>query len=327
VATKNESVSSQSIDLWGTKLHNNLKTHLLPLKNDLFFYETLEYSVLPAGKLFRPKLATAIFADESKINDQEQILKILDDSRHPLSLINSALEIHHTYSLVHDDLPCMDDDDYRRGKLSTHKKFGQWQAVLAGDALLHHSHTLIGKINHPNHYQLRQFFNWTLGAKGLILGQVFDLGDIIKQDFPSLLRTHELKTGRLIQLSVLAGAWCALGTLSLKKIKSYMRFGSGLGICFQLLDDLSEMTENLSEHEREVNPFLRFPQESLRTLDKEISLIKNEMKNHHPHLQGVVQVYFDKMRNIIEKDLSSADGLILKQLPKDLDCSLLMANL
>lgn len=318
---------NQHIEAWHQQLCQNLEHHLLPLKNDLFFYEALGYSVLPPGKLFRPKLAAAIFTDEMGFSTPKQALEYLRDPKHPLSLLCSSLEIHHSYSLVHDDLPCMDDDDYRRGRQSTHKKFGQWQAVLAGDALLHHSHYLMGRINHPDHYQLRQFFNWALGAKGLILGQVFDLGEIIKEDFPSLVRTHELKTGRLIQLSVLAGAWAAKGNLSFNQIKSYMRFGAGLGICFQLLDDLSEATEELSEHEKQVNPFLRFPKESMQTLERELGKIQTELNKEHPLLNQVIKSYFDKMRAIIEKDIRSENSFILKNLANDLDYTGLIAQL
>ena len=322
-----ETIDSKTIERWHEKLCENLATHLIPLKNDLFFYEALEYSVLPPGKLFRPKLAAAVYADAA---NKDSALE-LKDSKSALSLICSSLEIHHSYSLVHDDLPCMDDDDYRRGRLSTHKKFGQWQAVLAGDALLHHSHDLVGRIDHPNHFQLRQFFNWALGAKGLILGQVFDLGEIIKKDFPSLIRTHELKTGRLIQLSVLAGAWAAKNKdkdkLSYKQIKSYMRFGSSLGVLFQLLDDLSEATEELSSHELEVNPFLRFPKESMAKLGIELTKIKSELGSNHPHLSAVVGVYFDKMKGIIERDIKSDNSLILKNLGDELDYSQLIAQL
>ncbi len=315
------------IEAWHQQLLENLETHLKPLKNDLFFYETLEYSVLPPGKLFRPKLAAAVFSDEMGHSNESETLNCLSRPSHPLSLLCSSLEIHHSYSLVHDDLPCMDDDDYRRGRLSTHKKFGQWQAVLAGDALLHHSHDLMGRIDHKDHFQLRQFFNWALGAKGLILGQVFDLGNIIKKDFTSLLRTHELKTGRLIQLSVLSGAWSAHGKLSFDQIKAYMRFGSSLGICFQLLDDLSEATEELSEHEKEVNPFLRFPKEAMETLDCELQKIRKELNNGHPFLNQVVKTYFDKMSSIIEKDIQSDNSFILKNLSHSLDYSGLLAQL
>ena len=313
---------------WHEQLCINLKIHLSHLKNDLFFYDILEYSVLPPGKLFRPKLAAAVYADELKHTQASQALESLKERNHTLSLICSSLEIHHSYSLVHDDLPCMDDDDYRRGRLSTHKKYGQWQAVLAGDALLHHSHSLIGRISHPDHYQLRQFFNWALGAKGLILGQVFDLGGLIGRDFPSLLRTHELKTGRLIQVSLLAGAWCAHGNLSFKSIKKYLRIGSQLGICFQLLDDLSEATEELSEHEKEVNPFLRFPTESFNAMEHALSVLTDKKDMGDQFLNSILETYFNKMKNIIQKDLEKGqDGLILKQITTDIDLSQLMTHL
>lgn len=308
---------------WHNSLCQNLETHLLPLSNDLSFYEALTYSVLPPGKLFRPKLACALYADLSANAD---VAGELENNKSALSLLCSALEIHHSYSLVHDDLPCMDDDDYRRGKLSTHKKYGQWQAVLAGDALLHHSHYLMGKVNKGNHYQLRQFFNWALGGKGLILGQVFDLGGIINESFPSLLRTHELKTGRLIQLSILCGAWCAKEELSYHEIKKYMRIGSSLGICFQLLDDLSEATEALSEHEKDVNPFLEFPKESFLALDKAVTNILDNVQDSK-ELNELIESYFAKMGSIVEKDINSENSLILKQLDSDTSFDLIAAKL
>lgn len=292
-------------------LENNLETHLNLLRpTDPHFLEVLRYSVLPAGKLFRPKLCAAAFADHSGL---EALIKEIKNPMSALSLCASALEIHHAYTLVHDDLPCMDDDDMRRGRLSTHKKYGQWQAVLAGDALLHLSHSLLAGIKSEESFKLLQFFNWALGAKGLILGQVFDLNGSIHQNFTSLKRTHTLKTGRLIQTSLYLGTCCATTDLHFKDLKKILRFGDALGLSFQLLDDLSEGAEPLNEHELSVNPFINFPKESLTSLTHCLNIISQEMaESNHKFLELSLKSYFSKMREIINIDLNSPSSLIFK---------------
>lgn len=292
-------------------LENNLKTHLKGLRSfDPLFHEVLEYSVLPAGKLFRPLLACAVYADHCGLDN---LYQELENPSSPLSLCASALEIHHAYTLVHDDLPCMDDDDMRRGKPSTHKAYGQWQAVLAGDALLHHSHTLLNAINFQSASKIRHFFSWALGAKGLIMGQVLDLNGSIHQSFSNLKTTHLFKTARLIQTSLYLGLACARPSLSYKDTKRVLRFGEALGISFQLLDDLSEGTESLGTHEKSVNPFINFPQESLKALAKYLGHIKGDLQHgERSYLKLVLESYFNKMRSIIEKDLNSKESLIFE---------------
>lgn len=290
-------------------LEDNLKTHLKRLDvGDELFLEILNYGVLPAGKLFRPLLCCATYAD---LQGQDALIDELKDPYSALSLCASSLEIHHAYTLIHDDLPCMDDDDMRRGRPSTHKAYGQWQAVLAGDALLHHSHALLNLIDHQSDRKIRRFFSWALGAKGLIYGQVLDLSGAIHQNFENLKRTHILKTGRLIQTALYAGAWCGNPNIGLRETLEHMRFGHALGLSFQLLDDLSEGTEELGEHEKSVNPFINFPQESLQELSQSLSIIKKKIEEPgHEHLAKALESYFTKMRSIIEKDLNSNDSLI-----------------
>lgn len=292
-------------------LESNLKFHLKKLKSqDAVFHEVLEYSVLPAGKLFRPLLCCALYADYAGLEDLQQEI---ENPNSPLSHCASALEIHHAYTLVHDDLPCMDDDDMRRGRPSTHKAYGQWQAVLAGDALLHHSHTLMGTIDHPASLKMRSFFSWALGAKGLIMGQVLDLNGSIHQNFNNLKKTHLLKTGRLIQAALYLGMVTAKPQATFSEAKKVMRFGEALGISFQLLDDLSEGTEELNAHEKSVNPFINFPEESLKTLAGHLGLIKQTLdKDQHPNLKLALESYFTKMRTVIEKDLDSKKSLIFE---------------
>jgi geranylgeranyl pyrophosphate synthase len=109
--------------------------------------ESLLWATLPAGKLFRPKIFYAILHDLKSIDTKDAFY------------IGAALEIHHAYTLVHDDLPCMDNDQFRRGKLSTHAKFGEWKAVLAGDALLNLSYYALTQLQSPHALKIISLFS------------------------------------------------------------------------------------------------------------------------------------------------------------------------
>jgi len=284
-------------------LEHNLHHHINQSSSYAPLKEILLYAILPAGKLFRPKLACMIFDDLCSHTSSEKELK---NSQSDLSFLTSALEIHHAYTLVHDDLPCMDNDDYRRGKESVHKRFGEYKAVLCGDALLHESHVLMAKIQGPRGHKLRRYFSWSLGAKGLILGQVYDLSGVISSSFSSLLRTHELKTARLIQLALLGGANLAQDKSNYRDTLELMRLGSSIGITFQLLDDLSECVEKMSDHERDVSPFLRFPDQSLDKLTECLNTILShtELKNTHHYILEYLNVMKKKIGPSLLKDKS-----------------------
>ncbi len=294
-------------------LEKNLQNHLSlvkPTQDD--FFEVLSYSLLPAGKLFRPFLCASSYADQKGL---ERTINELKNPKSALSLCCSAVEIHHAYTLIHDDLPSMDNDDMRRGRPSTHKKFGQWRAILAGDSLLHLSHTLLSKIQTKYLQQPLSFFNWALGAKGLILGQVYDLGGEINQNFQSLLQTHILKTARLIQTSLLLGEWAVEENLSYSQIKKNLRFGESLGLSFQLLDDLSEITEELSTHELEVNPFLNFQNEAYSRLKSDLTNIQSSVKDtNKAFTKQCLDLYFRKMNATISADLKSEESKISQTL-------------
>lgn len=219
------------------------------------YAEVYRYSVLPAGKLFRPKLALAAFIDAGADTNNLPL-------NHNIWPFCSALEIHHAYTLIHDDLPDMDNDDTRRGRPSTHKQFGQWQAILAGDGLAIASFRLLSRIDHPQNRFISAISAHALGPKGLIQGQALDLSGEMTQSFSNLLRTHELKTARLIQLSLLGGTVLADNKIQREKYKKAWRLGYAIGVSFQLLDDLGELTEeHLSGHEKTVNPWPNRTQE------------------------------------------------------------------
>ncbi|MEX1099646.1 MAG: polyprenyl synthetase family protein, partial [Bacteriovoracaceae bacterium] len=205
--------------------------------------QILEYAMFPAGKLFRPKLVLALAQD-------------LGEALEDHYLLSAAIEAHHAYSLVHDDLPCMDDDNVRRGRPSVHKQFGEWQALLAGDGLINLSYQLLSEMSSPEAARIIRNFAQMMGAKGLILGQFIDLSRQEKT-FSDTLLMHELKTSRLIQFSLL-GSLVLSGEQKNLAEDEALELGKIIGVNFQLLDDLAELAQETSEHEGEVNAFLNY---------------------------------------------------------------------
>lgn len=222
------------------------------------------YAVLPPGKLFRPRLLEALATD-------------LGAAPADVLTLGCALELQHAYSLVHDDLPSMDDDDVRRGKPTTHKAFGEWQALLTGDSLLILSLATLEQLQGSGASKIRRLFHWAVGPKGLILGQWIDLDESRAKSFATVLRMHELKTARLMQIATLGALWIAHPAANLKDIKRMLRLGSSIGIAFQLLDDLDDLSRaQLSAHEKAVNPFLTAPAEARKKLAELLQLIEGE---------------------------------------------------
>ena len=239
--------------------------------------EVLHWAVMPPGKLFRPRLVEALGKDLHVSNDN-------------LLHLGVALELHHAYSLVHDDMPCMDNDLIRRGKPTTHKQFGEWRALLAGDILLAMSYAELEKINHPQAAFIRRLFHWATGAKGLILGQWIDLGLEGVNSPSTLLRMHELKTARLMQVAVL-GVEALQGHLTTTTAKKSMRLGMEIGLAFQLLDDLDDLTATeLSAHEQQVNPFLLASEEMTSKLEQILNSLQASL-NSLPATRTFLQAF------------------------------------
>ena len=196
----------------------------------------MSYSLLNGGKRFRPELCLTL-AETFGVSPQ----KILPWA--------SAVEMVHTYSLIHDDLPCMDDDDERRGQPTNHKKFGEATALLAGDALLTEAFYTVATAyqDHPQvGLKLTQILAESAGAFGMVGGQVMDLA--VKDRKISLAEMnsiHALKTGALIRV-------CTEGTavvcgLPEDKVQLCKKFGENLGLCFQLKDDLLDASSGKTE--------------------------------------------------------------------------------
>ncbi len=254
------------------------------------FQEVLKYTVLPAGKLFRPQLVLTTAKD-------------LGEIQHNHLLLASAVEVHHAYTLIHDDLPAMDDDDERRGRPSSHIKFSQWEAILAGDALLNSSYEILADIDSKYLPSILKSFTQYCGPKGLILGQVKDLG-MENKTISEILEIHELKTSRLIQCCLTN---CAVLSDRKDLIGELNQLGLSLGLNFQLLDDLCELTEPINEHEKEINPFLHFNQkELLEIITKNNDQIFSITQKHKLYsLENYILHYLNKSKDKIKNGHSS----------------------
>ena len=191
--------------------------------------ETLRYAVLSGGKRFRPLLLLS--AGEAFGGDRATLLPYA-----------CAVELIHSYSLVHDDLPCMDDDAVRRGKPSCHKAFGEARALLAGDGLLTRAFEVLagapaGAAGAGRKERAVQAIAEAAGVRGMIAGQWMDIEyDPGRADEASLLELMALKTGALILASARAGA--IMGGAPESGMLAVERYGQGVGLAFQLRDDL-----------------------------------------------------------------------------------------
>ena len=203
-------------------------------------YDSASYSLNIGGKRIRPILMLLTYSMY-----KENWRDILEFS--------SAIEMIHTYSLIHDDLPCMDNDDLRRGKPTNHKVYGENIAVLAGDTLLNEAMNLMMKFSLKNGERAlvaAEKIASASGSEGMIGGQVVDIineGKKISED--ELKYMHMKKTGALIKVSIVSGA--ILGEAPEDDIKKLEKFGENLGLAFQIKDDILDVigsTEKLGKN-------------------------------------------------------------------------------
>ena len=202
-------------------------------------HEAMRYCVFAGGKRLRPVLCIA--AAEACGGRREEAFPAA-----------CAVELMHTYSLVHDDLPCMDDDDLRRGRATCHKVFGEGMAVLCGDALLTEAFAVIAKSQASESYSVGEMvaeLALTGGSRKLIGGQVLDLeGEGKALAMEELVQIHEAKTAALLTVSVRLGAMSA--GAGEDELEALTRFGHALGLAFQVIDDIldvTQTTENLGK--------------------------------------------------------------------------------
>jgi geranylgeranyl diphosphate synthase, type II len=195
--------------------------------------ESMSYSLVGGGKRIRPVLALA--SAEAVGGNPEKIL--------PAAV---ALELIHTYSLIHDDLPAMDNDDYRRGRLSNHKVFGEANAILAGDGLLTYAFEFLADpVLGQSEKQLRVIREVAAAAGkcGMVGGQVLDVAGEGKQlTLAEIEEIHKAKTGALLTVSARLGGILAGG--SEQQVKALTDYAQALGLAFQIKDDILDVVGN-----------------------------------------------------------------------------------
>ena len=213
-----------------TRLVDEALTRVLPTSSLVpqVIHEAMRYCVFSGGKRFRPLLCLG--ACEAVGTPLRQALPAA-----------CAVELIHTYSLVHDDLPAMDNADERRGQPTCHRKFGEGNAILVGDALLTLAFELLGRNGTSNALEVIRTVSHSCGTLGLIGGQVLDL-QAISQPRTATERTlrtvAERKTAALITASVMAGALTGGGSAS--QLRRLRRYGQDIGLAFQLVDDVHD---------------------------------------------------------------------------------------
>ncbi len=223
------------------ELINNELEKYLGEKYPQIIYEAMRYSVMAGGKRLRPVLLLS--ACEMAGGNIEDALPFA-----------CALEMIHTYSLIHDDLPGMDNDDYRRGNLTCHKKFNEGIAILAGDGLLTYAFEIMlnkavesGDIKYV---KAAKAIAELSGSKGMLVGQVVDVcsennPEENPVDEKTLLYIHDNKTGGLIKAALIAGA--VIGGADEKTINNLETAGAKIGLAFQIKDDILDVTSTTEE--------------------------------------------------------------------------------
>jgi geranylgeranyl diphosphate synthase, type II len=215
----------------------NMLNELLSQKNTP---ETLQssmiYSVNAGGKKIRPLLVLATLED-------------LGASSKDALQVACAVELIHTYSLIHDDLPSMDNDDYRRGKLTNHKVYGEAMAILAGDALQSLAFEILTNLNNTPPeiaVKLIRLLSIASGAEGMVGGQVLDIeGEKMDLTLEQLKRIHLNKTGALLSFCIEAGA--LLAGVDNEKMINLKEFAKNIGLTFQIQDDILDVTSTTEE--------------------------------------------------------------------------------
>lgn len=241
--------------------------------------QSMTYSLSAGGKRLRPILLFASY-DAFATEDKDKPLKTA-----------IALEMIHTYSLIHDDLPAMDDDDYRRGSLTNHRKFDEATAILAGDALLTYSFELIASdslLSAEEKVYLLQTLTKASGAEGMVAGQILDTeGEKQELTLKDLEKIHELKTGELISFAITAGAY--LANVDEERIQYLQDYAYYLGLVFQVQDDILDVVGDPDK------------------LGKPVGSDEANEKSTYPNLLGLEgakkqrEMYEDKAKAALEK--------------------------
>lgn len=252
-----------------------LKTYLEELKYPKTIADGMRYSVLNGGKRLRPILH----------------LMTLDALEVDISLgypVASGIELIHSYSLVHDDLPALDNDDYRRGKLTTHKKFGEAEGILIGDALLTHAFNIITRcdIKAEKLVEIIRLVSSYAGVSGMIGGQMIDIESEGKEiDLPTLQYIHTHKTGLMLKLPVESA--CILAGVEEGKKNKLIEYSELIGLAFQIKDDILDIEGDFE------------------TIGKPIGSDERLSKSTYPSIFGM-----EKTKEILDEKIEMAKGIV-----------------
>lgn len=274
-------------------VEDNINLFLNELTYPTQIAEGMRYAVLNGGKRIRPIL----------------LLMILDlfDKDEKLGIPSAAaLEMIHSYSLVHDDLPALDNDDYRRGKLTTHKKFGEAEGILIGDALLTHAFYILteknlGLLSPEKIVEIVRLTSSYAGINGMIGGQMIDIESENKKiNMETLKYIHKNKTGKLLRLPIEVG--CLISDASKDLREKLEKFADLIGLAFQIKDDILDIEGDFE------------------TLGKPIGSDAELNKSTYPSLIGLdeskklLQEIVDEAKNIIKENFSEEKGKMLIEL-------------
>lgn len=245
---------SPTLTDWQTAINHALDEQLATVANP-HLRAAMAYSVDAGGKRLRPLLLLSVVAMYDGV-----VAEALPAA--------TALEFVHTYSLIHDDLPAMDNDDLRRGQPTNHKQFGEALAILAGDALLTDAFAILSQHYPEKGAALVQILAEAAGSSGMVAGQVLDMdGEQTQYDLATLKQMHQAKTGALIQAGVAMGSlFVAIPEADQAALAD---FAAAFGLGFQIKDDINDVTKTTAELGK--------------TADKDVA----EHKNTFPELLGL----------------------------------------
>ena len=247
---------------------------------------SMKYSAGQGGKRVRPILS--VFVAETLSSSADQVI--------PFCL---AVEMIHTYSLIHDDLPCMDNDDFRRGQPTNHKVFGEATALLAGDALLTESFRVIShaySFNPSLAIKLIQLTTEAAGIQGMVGGQAIDLAaQKSSSNLEEVLLIHQLKTGAMIRLAA-EGAAC-ICTEDVQKQVQFRKYGELLGLAFQIADDVLDYNpEKIEPGSFPALMGIEETQKYLKRVTEEAVQIAESVQSEAPFLKNLA--YYNQNRSI-----------------------------
>lgn len=266
------------------KIENQLKTIAESFPEGKI-KDSVTYSLLDGGKRIRPQIV--ITTSQNLNGNEEAALQAA-----------CALEMIHTYSLIHDDLPALDDDNYRRHKLTNHKVFGEDIAILAGDTLLSESFSVIANIEIADvlKVELLSALTKNVGIHGMILGQQYDILEQ-EQSIKDIDKTYILKTGKLFACALVMGVVCAN---RLDLVKKAQELGELIGLYFQYQDDILDVSGDINVLGKDIQSDIKRNKPTIFTFlqKEEIESKMDAMKNQIDTL--IMELEIPEINDILE---------------------------